>query len=192
MPRPVIILSKKKNFPFIRSILPDATCIERLDDIPKKTDRLISYSTGVIVPREILDAIDVAINFHGAPPFYPGRDPQHWAAYDQASIYGATAHWMWPRVDAGPIVSVILTNMALPAAPYDYRMCGERCLQALFTATAASICGSPAKAIDMQWSGIKRSRNDLIAMCDMRGMSDVEKQRRRQAFVGFEQYFIED
>ena len=82
-----------------------ATFAETLDDLTGGTV-LAAFGTGVIVPPDLLARYDRAYNFHAAPPAYPGRDPHHWAAYDWATVYGATVHIMTERVDAGPIVGV--------------------------------------------------------------------------------------
>ncbi len=69
--------------------------------------RLIAFSTDIIVPPRILDALGYgAYNFHPGPPNYPGWGPAHFAVYDGAATFGVTAHVMLERVDAGPIVGV--------------------------------------------------------------------------------------
>jgi methionyl-tRNA formyltransferase len=46
------------------------------------------------------------INFHPAPPNYPGRGGASLALFDGATCYGATAHMIAAKVDSGPIVAV--------------------------------------------------------------------------------------
>ena len=46
------------------------------------------------------------INFHPAPPWFPGRGGASLAIYDRYSTYGATAHKMVRNVDAGEIYYV--------------------------------------------------------------------------------------
>jgi methionyl-tRNA formyltransferase len=46
------------------------------------------------------------VNFHPAPPDYPGRGGASLALFDGATSYGATAHRIAPAVDSGPIVAV--------------------------------------------------------------------------------------
>jgi Formyl transferase len=85
------------------------TVVRTLDDLrgavfsPATT--LIAYGSGVIVPADVLGRVmRSAFNFHAASPDYPGRDPHHFAIYDGARHYGATAHVMTDRVDTGPII----------------------------------------------------------------------------------------
>jgi len=67
--------------------------------------RLIGFVTDVVVPAHILNALGFgAYNFHPGPPHYPGWVPAHCAIYDKAEYFGATAHVMAERVDAGPII----------------------------------------------------------------------------------------
>jgi methionyl-tRNA formyltransferase len=46
------------------------------------------------------------VNFHPAPPNYPGRGGASLALFDGATSYGATAHLIAAAVDSGPIVAV--------------------------------------------------------------------------------------
>lgn len=47
-----------------------------------------------------------AINFHPAPPEYPGIGCVNFALYEEAPQYGVTCHYMSARVDTGAIVAV--------------------------------------------------------------------------------------
>lgn len=83
--------------------------LEAFDTATLARARLIAFSTDVIVPQAILDAIGYgAYNFHPGPPNYPGWGPGHFAIYEQAGVFGVTVHVMHGRVDTGPIVGVEL------------------------------------------------------------------------------------
>ena len=70
--------------------------------------RLIAFATPMIVPAQVLDGLGFcAYNFHPGPPRYPGWAPAHFALYERASEFGATAHVVVEKVDAGPIVSAV-------------------------------------------------------------------------------------
>src|SRR6185295_19884723 len=65
--------------------------------------RLVSFTSGVIVSGGMLRQLGHgAYNFHPGPPQYPGWAPAHFALYDNARTFGATAHAMVARVDSGP------------------------------------------------------------------------------------------
>lgn len=153
-------------------------------------DCLIGFGSGLIVPELTLLATEMSFNFHGASPDYPGRDPHHWAAYDCASTYGATAHWMWPKVDEGPICATLLFGMSAGSGPKDYHEAGEAAARALFAARVPHMVKHGSADNSMKWTGKKRSRADLIKMCDMRGLNAAEIERRRKAFSGFEAHFV--
>src|SRR5690242_7992903 len=69
--------------------------------------RLVAFTSGVVVPGAVLAALGHgAYNFHPGPPDYPGWAPAHFALYEGARTFGATAHVMAARVDSGPIVGV--------------------------------------------------------------------------------------
>jgi methionyl-tRNA formyltransferase len=65
-------------------------------------DLLISFLNEHILPPELLKFTN--INFHPAPPQYPGRGGASYALFEGVTTYGATAHVMAGRVDAGPII----------------------------------------------------------------------------------------
>ena len=72
-----------------------------------KGDYIISYLGRWILPEEVLSkASNGAINFHPAPPEYPGVGCVNFALYDEVGEYGVTCHHMAPEVDTGEIIEV--------------------------------------------------------------------------------------
>lgn len=70
-------------------------------------DYLVSYLSRWVVPDDLLKrASKGAINFHPAPPEYPGIGCSNFALYENAMQYGVTCHHMVARVDSGPIIAV--------------------------------------------------------------------------------------
>ncbi len=68
---------------------------------------VISFLSRWIVPAHVLARANVAaVNFHPAPPEYPGIGCTNWALYEGATHYGVTAHHMAPHADAGEIITV--------------------------------------------------------------------------------------
>lgn len=79
-------------------------------------DFLFSYLSPVIVPERILQSIRrAAINFHPAPPEWPGIGAASYALYEGDETFGVTAHQMTSRIDSGPIVRA----MRFPIVPDD-------------------------------------------------------------------------
>lgn len=122
-------------------------------------DVLIGFSTGVIVPLDILKRFEFAYNFHGAPPEYPGRDPHYWAVKDGAETFGCTCHVMAERVDEGAIVDV-------QRIPCDGMTAEELRLSAQVLMIAQYVDLMPRigelRPIGVEWSGVKRSRSDFV------------------------------
>lgn len=72
-----------------------------------RPDYIISYLSRWIIPECVLkNARIAAINFHPAPPEYPGFAPNNFALYEGAKEFGVTCHHMKAKVDTGPIVAV--------------------------------------------------------------------------------------
>lgn len=68
---------------------------------------IVSYLSRWVVPDDVLRKASVAaINFHPAPPEYPGIGCTNFALYEGAEHYGVTCHHMVRKVDTGDIVAV--------------------------------------------------------------------------------------
>ena len=114
----------------------------------------------MIVPNHVLTRFPAgAVNIHGASPSYPGRDPHHFAAYQQSNTFGATAHVMNERVDEGPILDVEEEPVEPGANPDAYRMIGERCVKRLIARVIPRLIEGKARtAHEHSWCGNKTSR----------------------------------
>ena len=79
-------------------------------------DFILNFLSPVIVPKSVLDAARIAaVNFHPAPPKWPGVGSASFALYEDDKAFGVTAHLMEPKVDSGPI----LRTLAFPILPED-------------------------------------------------------------------------
>ena len=158
--------------------------LERLEEVSAggaENPLLVSAETGVIVPRYVLNRFPAgAINFHGASPAYPGRDPHHFAAYDQCNSYGATAHVMIERVDEGPILDVEEEPVEPGAHPDAYLATGKRCLMRLVARVVPRLITGEARPVQgLAWRGNKTSRRDFQSLCRIDPLSDDEEIERR-------------
>jgi methionyl-tRNA formyltransferase len=144
--------------------------------------RLIAFATPVIVPQTILTRLGYgAFNFHPGPPAYPGWAPAHFALYNRETEFGATAHVMIERVDAGPIIGVArfpiparISVMGLEGLAYAH-------LAQLFWRMAHSLATDPAppRPLPDSWGSKKYSRRDYRAIGDIPLDMPRDEQRRR-------------
>lgn len=67
---------------------------------------LLNFLSAQKVPKNVLDRFRYAINFHPAPPEYPGVGSASLALYDKRETHGVTAHMMTDTFDAGQIIRV--------------------------------------------------------------------------------------
>ena len=150
--------------------------------------RLIAFTTWIIVPSGILDQLGYgAFNFHPGPPQYPGWAPAHFALYDRATEFGATAHVMVEQVDAGPILDV-----ACFAIPADISVLGLEGLAyanlaRLFWRMAKSLATDAASppALPVRWGPKKYSRRNYRTICDIPlDIPKDELDRRLKVFGG--------
>ena len=71
-------------------------------------DYLLNFLSPIIIPGDVLAAVKRdAINFHPAPPEWPGVGSASYALYHGEKTFGVTAHQMIPKVDSGPIYDVL-------------------------------------------------------------------------------------
>jgi methionyl-tRNA formyltransferase len=132
--------------------------------------RLIAFATAEIVSAIVLARLGYgAINFHPGPPSYPGWAPAHFALHHRATEFGATAHIMVEKVDAGPII-----DAALFAIPPDISVLGLEGLAyahlaQLFWRMARSLATDPGPlpTTPLKWGARKYSRSAYRAICEI-------------------------
>lgn len=147
-------------------------------------DIILSYCSRWIVPQCLLGRASIALNFHPAPPEFPGIGGLNWALYEERDSFGVTCHHMVRKVDAGPIVEVRrfpvfaadnVGSLFDRAHLHLEAMAGD-VIARLSQGWAAAPCGA-------DWNPVARSRAELDAMMDVPpGASGSEIQRRRRAF----------
>jgi methionyl-tRNA formyltransferase len=148
--------------------------------------RLLAFTTSVIVPEHILAALGHgAYNFHPGPPQYPGWAPAHFALYDGARTFGATAHVMAARVDSGPIVGVESFIIPDKISVRGLEQIAYVRLAHLFWRMSRDLAcdPTPLAALEIAWCGIKSTRQMYREMCELpAGISAGELARRVRAF----------
>ena len=141
-----------------------------LDAAILRRSRLVAFSTPVIVPSDILKRLGYgAYNFHPGPPHYPGWAPAHFALYEQAAEFGATAHVMTERVDSGPIVDVALFPIPAGINVLGLEGLAYAHLAQLFWrhSKALAIESEPLPERPLQWGLKKNSRRAYQAICQI-------------------------
>jgi methionyl-tRNA formyltransferase len=148
--------------------------------------RLIAFATSVVVPINVLNALGFgAYNFHPASPDFPGWAPAHFAVYRQAPQFGATAHAMTERVDAGPIVDVELFSIPRDIDVDALQQLAYSAIARLFWRQAKILATQPEPLAELpiRWSGKKTSRSCYAALCNVPfDVSGDERARRIKAF----------
>ena len=150
--------------------------------------RLVAFVTPVIVPDTTLARLGYgAINFHPGPPGYPGWAPAHFALYNRETEFGATAHVMTARVDAGPIIDVARFPVPAEISVLGLEGIAYAHLAQMFWRMARSLATDPGppQTLALQWGRKKYSRRAYRAMCDIPlDIPSDELQRRIEVFGG--------
>jgi methionyl-tRNA formyltransferase len=185
--RPIFTTVLRAHNPQL-TILPVATLAElnALEPGLLARARLIAYTTGIVVPANVLDRLGYGgYNFHPGPPSYPGWAPAHFAFYRRAAEFGATAHAMVARVDEGPIVGVEMFSVPPHASVAIIEGMAYARLSYLFWSLAQPLaCRSePVAELPIRWSGTKTTRRDYAAIQGIAlNISRDELDRRIQVF----------
>lgn len=145
-------------------------------------DLIVSYLSRWVVPAWVLERAP-GINFHPASPDYPGIGCTNFALYDEAAEYGATCHFMAPRVDTGAIVATrrfpVLPSddvASLLARTYDYQ------LALFFDIMGRVLAGEPLEPSGETWTRKAYTRAEFNELGRIRmEMSDEEIARRVRA-----------
>jgi methionyl-tRNA formyltransferase len=162
--------------------------LEALDRSLLGRARLIAFTTGVIVPPDILAALGYgAYNFHPGPPNYPGFAPAPFAIYDRTPVFGVTAHAMTERVDDGPIIDIKMFNTRPGMTVTELEQLALMQLARMFWDMARIVAtqSEPLTVLPVRWSGRKTTRRIFEAMCEIPAdISPQELDRRVEAFGG--------
>jgi len=155
-------------------------------------DYMFNFLGRWILPQSVLSLPSrAAINFHPAPPEYPGFGPINWALYDNVDFYGVTCHHMTKKIDTGEIIKPLYfkiyqndTVESVLKKTYCYE------LYLFYDIVDMIINRKYLPYSPVKWSGVNRKRSDLdkLAVVDIT-MSGTEIERRRRA-VTYKQWGI--
>jgi len=194
----VLFLGKKDDrhcadaLEFTQQMFPDVTA--RFGEWGDKFDRdllhggfdiVISYLSRWIVPRALLEAAQVAINFHPASPHYPGYGCTSLALYEGAEEFGVTCHFMAPAVDTGSIIATKRfavfesdTVATLLKRSYDFQ------LALYYDVVGQLAAGKPLSPSGEQWTRTAFTRKQFNALKELTpDMPEAELKRRIRAFT---------
>jgi methionyl-tRNA formyltransferase len=133
-------------------------------------DYIICFRSLFILPKSLIDRARIAaLNFHPAPPEYPGSGCVNFALHDNAQSYGVTAHLMNEKIDSGSILKVVRfpVNQKDTVASLLHRTHVE--LRELCVDFIAQLLTSGSDYIDIQlkfsrdevWGGAARKMSEL-------------------------------
>ena len=148
--------------------------------------RMIAVMSGLIVPADVLDALDgPAYNFHPGPPEYPGSCVAGFAIYEGATSFGVTLHEMQSRVDSGPIVEVRRFDVPPGAKFQELEVMAFEGVIQMFADYAPKLALDPAPLphSDIAWVGPLRTRAQADRLSEITSdLTEDEINRRYRAF----------
>ncbi|MDB2548522.1 formyltransferase family protein [Paracoccaceae bacterium] len=156
-----------------------------------KPDLILSFGSSVIVPQKLLHLPGtLSVNIHAASPEFPGRDPHHFAVYNDAKEYGATLHFMTKNVDEGGIIDVETFDVEKRSTPAALLKAANRAgwmlIHRLFRKLSE---GEDIKADETRcWGETKTSRTDFLELCRITHDMDYDEVMRRKRAVAHPKY----
>lgn len=147
-------------------------------------DLIVSYCSRWIVPQALLDNARLSLNFHPAPPEYPGIGGLNWAIYEGDPTFGVTCHEMDAKVDAGRILEVRdFPLLETDDVPELFRRTHLHLECLAYDVLGALSDGSFEPKPSRPWAKDARMRSELNAMLNVsRSVGEDELARRRKAF----------
>ena len=173
---------------FMKNLIPETNVYEGevgdpLPPFDAGTEYVVSFLSPWIVPKQWLDQAKTSINFHPAPPEYPGIGCYNFAIYDGSRGYGATCHNMAEKVDTGKIIQVSRFPMDETDSVSSLKEKTMESLYRLFQEIAYKIAsGEPLPESSERWAKKPHRRKDLQELCRITpDMSREEIARRIKA-----------
>jgi methionyl-tRNA formyltransferase len=150
-------------------------------------DALFAFRSHIIVRKNLLDKVRIALNFHPGPPERPGIGCVNFAIAEGDSTYGATCHYITEEVDAGPIVSVSRFPIhatdsveSLLGRTYDYLLCQ------FYNAASAIADGQAPESCGEQWARKATRKKDLESLREIPAdCDDPDRLIRATSFPGY-------
>jgi len=146
---------------------------------------IISFLNPYILEKSELLNAQNSYNFHPASPKYPGRDPQHFAIYNQENKIGATLHSMNESVDSGIIFDVIEKSINQNQSITEIDgLSSKLCYKLLLKNIHKIINGTIEPSKKWSWDHAnKKTRKDFISYSKITPeMTKQEIERRIKAF----------
>ncbi len=143
-----------------------------------KPDWVFSFLSPIILRGALLEFPNV--NFHPAPPSFPGRGAASYALYEKSPTYGATAHRMIREVDAGEIYKVRYFELKeSDTCDRVFERAEDLCLD-LFQDIVQAIDSKTLKPCSEKWTRKATKRKDFERwmVLDINDKDDFERKIR--------------
>jgi methionyl-tRNA formyltransferase len=146
----------------------------------QKPFSVISYLSPWIIPAWMLDAADIAINFHPGSCHYPGIGCYNFALYEGCEEFGAVCHHMAPKVDTGQVIAESLFRVSPNDTVESLKLRTMIMMAAMLDDILDHLeADRPLPVSPRQWTRPAFRRTQLNDLCRLTPqMSEAERQRR--------------
>jgi methionyl-tRNA formyltransferase len=152
-------------------------------------DYIISYCSRWIVPQALISRAKEAINFHPGPPEYPGIGCVNFALYDNAWLFGVTAHRIAHPVDSGAIIAASRFQVFPSDTVESLLDRTDTFLLALFYRVMAPLLnGQPAIYSHEKWARKAYTRRELNQLAEVTADMNEQEIHKRARAVTYRDY----
>ncbi|MFK7886949.1 MAG: formyltransferase family protein [Gammaproteobacteria bacterium] len=140
-------------------------------------DYIFCFRSLFILPQALLVRAKIAaINFHPAPPEYPGSGCVNFALYDECDTYGVTAHLMNEKIDNGRILDCRRFDVAPTDTLSDVlaRTHAALTAQCLDVVAAIAAQGGDFVARQLNASAHLTWRGDARRMSELKALQNID------------------
>jgi methionyl-tRNA formyltransferase len=185
--------SSQKALSHLQSLGCDVTYVEsagRGEEMPAEAlswngEYILCFRSLFILKKDMLAKASIAaINFHPAPPEYPGSGCINFALYDEVQQYGVTAHIMNEKVDNGAILAVERFSVKPEDTVETLLERTHHVMESLFLSFTQNLISlgrdflhaQQQNSANEKWNGAARRMKDLDALQSIPVQSDITAQ----------------
>lgn len=150
---------------------------------------IISFLSPWIIPEDILEKSEIAINFHPGTRNYPGYGCYNFALYEESRIYGCVCHHMGKKVDTGKIIFEETFKLNENETVESLKLRTMVTMLSLFHRTISMIAEErPLPIADINWSRSPFTRKELLELCEINmdmELDEIKKRIRAVTYPGY-------
>ncbi len=196
----VILFSKQDDFSLRAAAFARQAFSERLrvytgkvgdpfPEIPDNPDTILSFLSPWIIPANLLNRADLALNWHPGSADYPGIGCYNFALYEEAEEFGAVSHIMAAKVDTGAIIEERRFPVTQDDSVETLKLRTMEIMLSMFEDSVENLAsGKILEPCGVKWSRrpfTRKELNDLTVITTDMSEEEVKRRIRATTYPGY-------